>query len=142
MMTAAEKRKYVSAKLLELLAPYGYLGRNNAVWKYSLDGKYVVCISCDIARCGSLNEIEIKFGSFFAPIQKSSASAKMLFLGNLLPLAFYIRNAGLGRPLLSSYLPFEEARSMKFCPSSKVSYSRSYPKKAILVTICARPNNC
>lgn len=81
-MNATEKRKYVSARILDLLAPYGYFSRYNAVWKYSLDGKNVVCISFDITRFGDLNEMEVKFGSFFAPIQRASYSDKKLFLGN------------------------------------------------------------
>lgn len=63
-MTAAEKRKFVSARLLELLAPYGYFSRYGAIWKYSMDGKYVVCISSELASYGELNEICIDFGSF------------------------------------------------------------------------------
>lgn len=107
-MTAVEKRKYVSAQLLKLLAPYGYFMRHNAVWRYSLHGKNVVCIACDIARFGYLNEIEVQFGSFFAPIKRASASAQRLFLGNQLDLDFYMRNAGLGTPLLDMHLSFEE----------------------------------
>lgn len=106
-MTAAEKRKYVSAKLLESLASYGYFSRYGALWKYSMDGKYVVCISSDLASYGALNEINISFGSFFAPLRLDAYAKKRLYL-NGLDLAFYVRNVGPERPLLNLHLSFEE----------------------------------
>ena len=106
-MTAAEKRKFVSARLLELLAPYGYFSRYGAIWKYSMDGKYVVCISSELASYGELNEICIDFGSFFAPLHIDSYAKKRLALHRL-DLAYYVRNVGLGIPLLNFHQSFEE----------------------------------
>ena len=106
-MTAAEKREFVSARLLELLAPYGYFSRYGAIWKYSMDGKYVVCISSELASYGELNEICIDFGSFFAPLHIDSYAKKRLALHRL-DLAYYVRNVGLGIPLLNFHQSFEE----------------------------------
>lgn len=106
-MTAAEKRKYVSEQILELLAPYGYFSRHNAIWKYSMDGKYVVCISSELYSYGALKEICIDFGSFFAPLKIELSEKKRLEL-NRLCLAYYVRNVGLGFPLLNMHLSFEE----------------------------------
>lgn len=106
-MTAAEKRKFVSGRLLELLAPYGYFSRYGAIWKYSMDGKYVVCISSELASYGELNEICIGFGSFFAPLHIDSYAKKRLALHGL-DLAYYVRNVGLGIPLLNFHQSFEE----------------------------------
>lgn len=99
-MTAAEKRKLVSMQLLELLAPYGYFLRYGAIWKYSMDGKYVVCLSSELSSYGTLNEISIGFGSFFAPLHLDSYAKKRLNLHGL-DLAYYVRNVGLGIPLLN-----------------------------------------
>lgn len=107
-MTATEKRKYASAQILNLLAPYGYFLWHSTVWRCNIHEKYLINIACDISRFGFLNEIEIQFGSFFAPIQRSSSSSQRLFLGNQFDLAFYIRNVGLGFPLLDMHLSFKE----------------------------------
>ncbi len=107
-MTATEKRKYISSKILEMLAPYGYFSRYNAVWKCSLEGKYVVCISLDLGRAGAINELDVDFGSFFGPIQKELSSAQRLFLGNRLYLESYVRSVGLNRYLIDFRQPFEE----------------------------------
>lgn len=106
-MTAAEKRKYVAAKLLESIAPYGYFLRYGAIWKYSMDGKYVVCISFHLGRMGNLIDIYIGFGSFFAPLEINEYVKHCLALSSM-GLAYYVRNAGLGSPLLDINLTFEE----------------------------------
>lgn len=106
-MTAAEKRKYVAAKLLESIAPYGYFLRYGAIWKYSMDGKYVVCISFHLGRIGDLVDIYIGFGSFFAPLEINEYVKHCLALSSM-GLAYYVRNAGLGSPLLDIHLTFEE----------------------------------
>lgn len=106
-MTAAEKRKFVSGRLLELLAPYGYFLRYGAIWKYSMGGKYVVCISSELSSYGEFNEICIDFGSFFAPLHIDSYAKKRLALHRL-DLAYYVRNVGLGIPLLDFHQSFEE----------------------------------
>lgn len=106
-MTAAEKRKMVANQLLELLSPYGYFQRHGSVWKYSPAGKFVVCIFCDFSRDGSLLELNVSFGSFFAPIEPSNYFSKRLFLHNNLELAYYVRNVSSDRPLLDCRLPFE-----------------------------------
>ena len=106
-MTAAEKRKLVSMQLFELLAPYGYFLRYGAIWKYSMDGKYVVCLSSELSSYGTLNEISIGFGSFFAPLHLDSYAKKRLNLHGL-DLAYYVRNVGLGIPLLNCNLSFQE----------------------------------
>lgn len=106
-MTAAEKRKLVSVRLLELLAPHGYFLRYGAVWKYSMDGKYVVCISSELSSYGTLNEIWIEYGSFFAPLHIDPYAKKRLALHGL-NLSFYVRNVGLGFPLLNINLSFQE----------------------------------
>lgn len=106
-MTAAEKRKYVSEQILGLLAPYGYFSRYGAIWKYSMDGKYVICISSELYSYGALKEICIDFGSFFAPLMVELSEKKRLKLNGLF-LAYYVRNVGLGFPLLDMNLSFEE----------------------------------
>ena len=106
-MTEAEKRKYVAAKLLESIAPYGYFLRYGAIWKYSMDGKYVVCISFHLGRIGDLVDIYIGFGSFFAPLEINEYVKHCLALSSM-GLAYYVRNAGLGSPLLDIHLTFEE----------------------------------
>lgn len=92
-MTAAEKRKYLSAKVLDLLAPYGYFSRYGSVWRYSLSGKYVVQILFDLTRYGNLNELTIRFGSFFSVFERVTFPVKGLALGNGVELLMYMRNA-------------------------------------------------
>lgn len=75
-MTAAAKRKLVSGRLLELLAPYGYFSRYGAIWKYSMDGKYVVCSSSELYSYGALKDITVAFGSFFAPLKVGTCAKK------------------------------------------------------------------
>ena len=95
-MTAAEKRKYVAAKLLESIAPYGYFLRYGAIWKYSMDGKYVVCISFHLGRIGDLIDIYIGFGSFFLYPILLICTIKDLYLDCVIALesaAFFISAA-------------------------------------------------
>lgn len=106
-MNSSEKKRYVSNRLLSLLAPYGFFARHGVLWKYSDQGQYVVCISGELSRIGLLNELSVEFGSFFAPIDLATYSSKRLAL-DCLDLAFYVRNVSSDRPLCDIHLSFEE----------------------------------
>lgn len=106
-MNTREKKRYVSDQLLSLLAKYGFFSKYGALWKYSEQGKYIVCISWELSRYGLLNELSIEFGSFYSPIDYATYSGKRLSL-DCLDLAFYVRNVSSERPLLDIHLSFEK----------------------------------
>lgn len=90
-MTAAEKRKYLGSCILEFLAPYGFFFRYGRLWKYSLQGQYLIDISFDLTRDGALNEIDVCYGSFYAPFELPDIGKRMLLPGTPFALDMYIR---------------------------------------------------
>ncbi len=79
-MTSAEKRKYFYNLLMNTLGSYGYFTRYGRLWKYSAEGKYVICISLDLYSYGNMKEIDISFGSFFQPIHLCEDQKNTLYL--------------------------------------------------------------
>ena len=108
-MSSIQKRRFICSCFYQKLASYGFFQRSGTVWKYSPKGQYVIKLSCELSRIGTITEIYVAFGSYYSPIEINDAvSTKDMILPNQFDLAYYIRNQGLGFPLLDIHLSVEE----------------------------------
>ncbi|MBR6571182.1 MAG: hypothetical protein IKK75_12100 [Clostridia bacterium] len=89
-MTTTEKKKYLFAKLPPILQDFGFFLFKGKLWCYRPEQQMVYCIDCTFTQWGTLNEIDIGFGSFCAPIKKGG-SKQELYLGDMIDLCRYIR---------------------------------------------------
>ena len=108
MMTAAEKRKYVLNRILELASPFGFFMRYGSLWRYSISGENVMSIQCHLASGGGINDITVDFGTFYAKMETYSCCGKKLFPGNGFFFELYLRSAGISRSIFSSFKPLEQ----------------------------------
>lgn len=108
-MNASEKKKYVIDRIMEKIKPYGYFTRYGMIWKYSLSGKYVVCISCELDSFGYLKEIWVEMSTFYAQkITVQEHKKTELAFSCISPLAHSVLLHGWGNPLLRGDPTFEE----------------------------------
>jgi len=109
-MTSAEKRKYFYRLLMNTLGPYGYFTRYGKIWKYSIEGKYVICISLDLYSDGGLKEIDIAFGSFFQPIHLCEDQKHTLYLISYFWPSFSMRGLyGQGRTTVPGWMDYHSS---------------------------------
>jgi len=104
----SSKKKYIYSYFFPKLSKYGFFNCFDALWKYSQNGQYVIKLSTELTRYGTINEIIIEFGSFYTPIKYESECSKNLALANRFCLAYFVRNVDLGYPLLNLHLSLEE----------------------------------
>ena len=93
-MTANDKRRFMCSRMMEVLGPYGYFSRFGQLWKYSVQGKYVINISFDLTRFGDINDVYINFSSLYAPIRQSHFEKHHLCLNGFIALLTLIRVMG------------------------------------------------
>ena len=100
MITAAEKRKYVLNRILELVSPFGFFMRYGSLWRYSIPGENIMSIQCNLASGGGINDITVDFGTFYAKMNMYSCCGKKLFPGNGFFFQLYITSAGISKSIL------------------------------------------
>lgn len=119
-MNASDKRKYLYEKILQYLSPYGYFARYGKIWRYSLEGKYVIQLNLDLTRWGMINDLNVFFGSFYMPIERRTNPYTFKtyndFKLNHSDLIYYLRHVEsltydsvVGK---DPYAPFEEQVSL------------------------------
>ena len=108
MITAAEKRKYVLNRILELVSPFGFFMRYGSLWRYSIPGENIMSIQCNLASGGGINDITVDFGTFYAKMNMYSCCGKKLFPGNGFFFQLYITSAGISKSIFSSFKPLEK----------------------------------
>lgn len=68
-MASSDKRKQFLELFGQVLEPLDFHPYKGKLWRFCPEGKFAISIELDLTRFGTLNEIFISFGSYFAPIE-------------------------------------------------------------------------
>lgn len=89
-MTTAQKKKYLFDKLLPIVQPFGFSLYKGRLWCWRTDVEMLYYIDCTTTQWGTLNEVEVGFGTYCSPVQEGFLR-NSLSMGNLIRLCQYIR---------------------------------------------------
>lgn len=89
-MTHAQKKKYLYQRLLPIVEAFGFVPYKGRLWCYRPGVGMLYAIDCTTTRWGTLNEVEVSFGTDCALIREG-ATKHTLIMGASLSLCRYIR---------------------------------------------------